>query len=417
MPGTTPGNRPASIGIEHVRPDVDCGRYAVKRVVNDEVVVDADVFAHGHTEVAVRLEYRHERKRTWKPVPMEHLVNDRWIGRFPVDELGTYRFRIVAWVDELATWGRDFDKLLDAGVATDLDREEGARIAEQCAKRASNRDRTTLEAGAARLRAGSSERTLADVAKLVEVARRAVDLEAAAVFDATSPVWVDRPLARCSAWYEMFPRSASPDPARPGTLADVTIRLPYVASMGFDVLYLPPIHPIGTTNRKGRNNAVPRATERPRKPVGDRRRDGRAHGNRTRARNARRPCRAGRRRARLWHRSGARSRVPGITRPPMGARTSPMVPAPARRIYRVCRKPAETLRRHLPDRLRHRGSRRPVAGAPRRRPVLDRARDPGVPCRQPSHQALRLLGVADRSHPHAAIRRRSSSPRRSRAHE
>jgi starch synthase (maltosyl-transferring) len=256
LPGTTPGNRPASIGIEHVRPDVDCGRYAVKRVVNDEVVVDADVFAHGHAEVAVRLEYRHERKRTWKPVPMELLVNDRWIGRFPVDELGTYRFRIVAWVDELATWGRDFGKKLDAGVATDLDREEGARIAEQCAKRASNRDRTALEAGAARLRAGRSERTLADVAKLVEVARRAVDLEAAAVFDSTSPVWVDRPLARYSAWYEMFPRSASPDPARPGTLADVTIRLPYVASMGFDVLYLPPIHPIGTTNRKGRNNAV-----------------------------------------------------------------------------------------------------------------------------------------------------------------
>ncbi|MGH8977772.1 MAG: alpha-amylase family glycosyl hydrolase, partial [Acidimicrobiia bacterium] len=109
---------------------------------------------------------------------------------------------------------------------------------------------------AERLRAGPDRRAIRQLERLAAVARRAVDPRVATVFDATSPVWVDRPLARCSAWYELFPRSASPDRDRPGTLADVVRRLPYIAEMGFDVVYLPPIHPIGARNRKGANNAT-----------------------------------------------------------------------------------------------------------------------------------------------------------------
>jgi starch synthase (maltosyl-transferring) len=245
-----------SIAIEGVRPDVDCGQYAVKRVVGDTVTVEADVFSHGHVELAVQLEYRHEHGRGWKTTAMRAHDNDRWKGSFPVDRLGTYRFRIVAWFDDVATWRRDFAKKVAAGVATDLDREEGASLAEQHAKRANSRDRATLETWAERLRAGADRKALDQLDRLVLAARRSVDAALATVFDATSPVCVDRPLARCSAWYELFPRSASADTARPGTLADVARRLPYIAEMGFDVLYLPPIHPIGVTNRKGRNNTT-----------------------------------------------------------------------------------------------------------------------------------------------------------------
>ena len=215
----------ATIAIEDVRPDVDCGRYAVKRIVGDDVVVTADVFTHGHTELAVQLEYRHQTGRAWKSVPMRLLVIDRWTGLFPVERLGEYRFRIVAWPDELATWRRDFAKKLAAGVDTELDREEGALLAEQQAKRAGARDRAALETWIERLRGDLDRKAAENLDRLVTTARRAADPALATVFDATSPIWVDRPLARSSTWYELFPRSASPDPERPGTLADVIDRL------------------------------------------------------------------------------------------------------------------------------------------------------------------------------------------------
>jgi starch synthase (maltosyl-transferring) len=256
----------ATIAIEGVRPDVDCGRYAVKRVVGDDVVVTADVFTHGHTELAVQLEYRHQSGRSWKSVPMQPLVNDRWTASFPAERLGEYRFRILAWPDELATWRRDYAKKLAAGVDSDLDREEGALLAEQYAKRASARDRTALETWIERLRGGLDRKAAEQLDRLVTTARRAADPALATRFDDTSPVWVDRPLARTSAWYELFPRSASPDPTRSGTLADVIDRLPYVAAMGFDVLYLPPIHPIGTTHRKGPNNVTSARIDDPGSP-------------------------------------------------------------------------------------------------------------------------------------------------------
>jgi starch synthase (maltosyl-transferring) len=259
-------DEPEPIAIERVRPDVDAGRFSVKRVVGDDVMVTADVFTHGHAEIAAQLEYRHADGRAWKSAPMQHVVNDRWTGSFPVDKLGVYRFRIVAWHDEVATWCRDFAKKRAANVDVSLDIEEGAQLAEQHAKLATARDRTTLTGWAERLRGGLDRRALEHLDRFVTVARRAVDRRAVTTFDTTSPVWVDRPLARCSAWYELFPRSASPDSTRAGTLADVTARLPYVAEMGFDVVYLPPIHPIGTTHRKGRNNATTARAKDPGSP-------------------------------------------------------------------------------------------------------------------------------------------------------
>ena len=133
-------DQPEPIAIERVRPDVDGGRFAVKRVAGDDVTVTADIFTHGHAEIAAQLEYRHEDARAWKRTPMQFLVNDRWTGSFPVETLGTYRFRIVAWHDEVATWCRDFTKKLAANVDVTLDVEEGAQLAERHAKLANARD-------------------------------------------------------------------------------------------------------------------------------------------------------------------------------------------------------------------------------------------------------------------------------------
>jgi starch synthase (maltosyl-transferring) len=247
---------PEAVAIERVTPDVGAGRFASKRVVDDRVVVEADVFAYGHVELAVRLEHRRKDERRWRAAWMAPIGNDRWRGEFTVDRIGEYRFRVVAWRDHVATWGRDVEAKLEAGQDVRVDAEEGARLVEEVAKRA---DRATagsdsLLAWAQRLRGGIDARTRADLTALVAIARTHLCRADAVVFDATSAVWVDRPLAGCSAWYELFPRSASPDPARAGTLADVAERVPDIADMGFDVLYLPPIHPIGRAHRKGPNN-------------------------------------------------------------------------------------------------------------------------------------------------------------------
>jgi starch synthase (maltosyl-transferring) len=169
--------------IEHVRPQVDCGRFPIKRVVGERVVVQADVFADGHDRVLCQAAYRRDEEAAWTPVPMEPLGNDRWQGEFQVSSLGTYRYTVEGWVDP--HFVTRYEKELT--------------------------------------------------------------------------VQVDREKARFSTWYELFPRSCSPVPFRHGTFSDCVAWLPYIAAMGFDVLYLPPIHPIGRTFRRGKNNSA--ATE------------------------------------------------------------------------------------------------------------------------------------------------------------
>jgi starch synthase (maltosyl-transferring) len=187
---------------------------------------------------------------------MEPLVNDRWRASFTADRIGEYRFRVCAWRDDLATWARDVDAKIAAGQDVRVDAEEGARLVEEAVKKTERATPEThsLLGWAERLRAGIDAQTRADLSQLVELGRTHLCRADAVVFDATSPVWVDRPLAGFSAWYELFPRSASPDPERAGTLRDVADRIDDIAGMGFDVVYLPPIHPIGESHRKGPNN-------------------------------------------------------------------------------------------------------------------------------------------------------------------
>jgi starch synthase (maltosyl-transferring) len=249
-------NQKERVAIGRVRPDVEGGRFAVKRIAGDSVVVEADAFTYGHEEIAVRLDHRRRGKHRWHSTWMQPLGNDRWNGEFTVDRVGEFRFRIVAWRDAVATWRRDIIAKFEAGQDTELEREEGAQLAEAAAKGAPAYGAKTLLAWADRLRGTFDADVRADLEQFVACARGVLDPDDGAVFDATSAIRVERSLAGCAAWYELFPRSASPDPGRPGTLVDVADRLATIAEMGFDVLYLPPIHPIGLAHRKGANNAT-----------------------------------------------------------------------------------------------------------------------------------------------------------------
>lgn len=240
--------------IEGVTPEVDGGRFPIKRVVGEVVVVEADVFGDGHDEVAAALRFRRDGGE-WHEVPMEPLVNDRWRASFTVAKQGRYSFLIWAWVDRFGTWWHDLQKRVDARQDVSIDLEIGARMVEKAAARAGGAFRRTLRVWAERLRAGwQPELRRAVEEELHPLMGTHADRRYASRSTSELEVVVDRERARFSSWYELFPRSASPEPSRHGTLADVEKRLSYIADMGFDVVYLPPIHPIGRTHRKGKNN-------------------------------------------------------------------------------------------------------------------------------------------------------------------
>ncbi len=244
--------------IEGVEPEIDGGRFAIKRSVGEEVVVEADIFTDGHDALSAVLLYRRERDPQWTEVPMEFLVNDRWRGSFRVTELGRYRYSVMAWVDHFKAWRRDLAKKAEAGQEVLVDLLAGARLIEEAARRASQEEgqilrkwaedlRVTAEPQAARVR-------LALSAKVAATMGKNSDRRFTTAYERELAVVVDREKARFSSWYELFPRSCASEPGRHGSFKDCEARLPYIASMGFDVLYLPPIHPIGHTHRKGKNN-------------------------------------------------------------------------------------------------------------------------------------------------------------------
>jgi starch synthase (maltosyl-transferring) len=247
--------KPRRIAIEAVSPEIDCGRFPVKRVVGETVVVEADAFTDGHDRVACELLHRRDDETAWTEERMRPLGNDRFRGEFRPDILRAHRYTVRAWIDRFATWAEDLDKRIDAGQDVRVDLAIGAVFVEEAARRAAGDDARALDRFAAQLRAGgktAEETALSE--KLAHLVDRYPDRSEAVTYGRELAVSVDRERARFSAWYEMFPRSASPDPRRPGTLRDCEALLPYVASMGFDVLYLPPVHPIGRTQRKGKNN-------------------------------------------------------------------------------------------------------------------------------------------------------------------
>ena len=244
--------------IENLSPSVDDGRFAIKRTPGELVTVEADAFTDGHDLVAVVLRYRRE-DEDWRETPMSDLGNDRWRGSFVIETMGAYEYQVEAWVDHFASWSKGLQRWLAAQQDVTSELLEGAAMIRAAAARAAGEhDQRLLISVAAAVSTDRRARDRAEHALSSEVAetmRRVADRR----HSTQSPVrrvLVDRKRARFSTWYEMFPRSAGPDPSRSATFLEAALRLPEIADMGFDVLYLPPIHPIGRTNRKGRGNAL-----------------------------------------------------------------------------------------------------------------------------------------------------------------
>ena len=244
--------------IEGVAPAVDGGRFAIKRVVGEPVVIEADCFADGHDVVASVVRWWREGDHEALEVPMVALGNDRWRAVFEPPQVGRYRYTIVAWVDHFLSWEHDFERRVDADDLR-IAALVGAELIESASARARGDDQRRLKAWAKQLRGTKDPerlRTLALDAALIALAARYPDRSFATTGPAEYPLVVDPPRAGHSSWYEFFPRSCSRDAHTHGTFNDCHHRLEYAAQMGFDVIYLPPIHPIGRDRRKGRNNTL-----------------------------------------------------------------------------------------------------------------------------------------------------------------
>jgi starch synthase (maltosyl-transferring) len=244
--------------IENVAPQVDGGRFAIKRIAGDRVVVEADCFADGHDVLACRLRHRREDDAKWNEAAMAPLGNDRWRGEFVVNDIGRYRYTIAAWVDTFLSWRHDFERRIDPEdlrVAAQV----GAQIIASASRRARGEDRKRLAEWARSLGDTTDVDALRELAldeARASLAARYPDRRFETKYPVEFPVVVDRVRAGFSSWYELFPRSTAAHEGVHGTFADCEARLPYVAQMGFDVVYLPPIHPIGRVRRKGPNNSL-----------------------------------------------------------------------------------------------------------------------------------------------------------------
>ena len=244
--------------IDAVRPAIDGGRYAVKRCVGERVTVEADCFADGHDQLRVLLRWRPEADAEWREAEMEAVGNDTWRTTFPLDALGRYRYTVTAWVDPFLTWRAEFSRRADPADLR-VAAQTGAALVTGIAARAAGPARRRLRDWAQQLNQETDIERLRALAldeSLAALAAAYPDRSLAAHWPGELPLVADPVRARFSAWYELFPRSATAEAGRHGTLRDVEARLDYVAELGFDVLYLPPIHPIGRDKRKGRNNAL-----------------------------------------------------------------------------------------------------------------------------------------------------------------
>ena len=265
-----PSEGRSRVVIEDVRPAVDAGRHPACRILGDQLTVTAAVFADGHDMLAARLLYRHSSERRWRYTAMTELGNDLWTASFTVNKLGTWQFSVQGWVDHFETWVRDLKKRLDAQANEanpaapsqniPLALRTGALLVEAAAGRAQGTDSTQLHELATSLRWMADQDAASYESPITEEIRQLVsrypDLAFATRATIEYPLWVDRERARFSSWYELFPRSASTVAGQHGTFKDVEAQLPEIAAMGFDILYMPPIHPIGTAFRKGKNNST-----------------------------------------------------------------------------------------------------------------------------------------------------------------
>ena len=257
------------IVIENPYPELDCGRYAVKREVGDSLTVEADIFKEGHDAIAAAVRYRTEDADEWDEVRMRFVDNDRWSASITFARNARYLVQVAAWTDVFGSWRAELRAKFDAGQDVASELLEGKSLIEAAVNRAAGGDRRELSAHLAEFNDASTQNERVAIAldsALLDLIERNPDRSDLTLHEPIQPVQVDRQLARFAAWYELFPRSASDDPARHGTFDDVIAKLPYVRDMGFDVLYFPPIHPIGTQFRKGKNNTLNASEDEPGSP-------------------------------------------------------------------------------------------------------------------------------------------------------
>jgi starch synthase (maltosyl-transferring) len=260
--------------IEHVTPQVDGGRFPIKRTPGEPVVVHAAIYADGHDVLAAVVRFRHypaagqgEPDADWREVQMLPLGNDEWTATFTVGSLGETAYTVQAWVDTFASWRRGLAAKVQAGQDVASELLEGAALLRDAATRSSHASFLLERAALLESGADPHDREIAALDPLLaDAATAASDRSRATELDRPLRVLVDRERARFGSWYEMFPRSAGTDPGRSATFREAEAALPRIAAMGFDVLYLPPIHPIGRTHRKGPNNSLVAGPDDPGSP-------------------------------------------------------------------------------------------------------------------------------------------------------
>ncbi len=249
---------PSPVQIEDVQPSIDCGRYPVKREVGDTLDVTADLFREGHDKLTAVVRYRPWDETAWSEVPMRFIDNDRWGATVPLERNTRYLYQVEAFPDLFETWRDEIVKKRYANLDVTVEILEGEILLDEMAERAEGEDKRLLGEASRAAAAATSQREAIDrmLASEVVAAAHRNRSRAGAVRSAEYSVTVDRVRARFASWYEMFPRSAGTDAHASGTFRDVETHLPRIQAMGVDVLYFTPIHPIGTTNRKGRNNTL-----------------------------------------------------------------------------------------------------------------------------------------------------------------
>ena len=270
MPVSKPNRKsPSRIIIEGVTPELDCGKFPIKRTVGEEVVVKADIYAEGHDLVSAVVLSRSKGEPGWNQAAMTPEVNDRWTGRFVVSTIGRHEYTLLAWINEFGTWRRDLLRKVEAAQDVASELLEGALLVRLGAERASGEDQSWLRSREKLLLPGDDQSKGIAAAldpELDTMMGRYPDHEGACTYEKTLGIMVERDLAGFGAWYETFPRSCAAEPGKHGTFKDLEDRLSYIAGMGFDVLYLPPIHPIGHAFRKGPNNTLTPGADDPGSP-------------------------------------------------------------------------------------------------------------------------------------------------------
>ena len=257
-----------TVVIEGIEPAVDGGRYPIKREVGAVLEVSADIFKDGHEILVAYLRYRRDGERTWREAPMRFVDNDRWAGSFPLDATGCYRFTIEALPEPFLSWLADLEKRYAGGQDLTSALGEGLALIRAGAARANATDRGALTGYAERIeraRAAADAVAIASEPALATLMTRSLDRTESTWAEREFEVVVDPGRARFAAWYEFFPRSGT-SADRSATFKEAEAQLARAAAMGFDVVYLPPIHPIGLAHRKGRNNELVAASTDPGSP-------------------------------------------------------------------------------------------------------------------------------------------------------